>query len=67
MMYDPRTIFLDAAKDVVHIIGKEALGVEHGLNQPSDRAQRHVFRVRMAIPLDNRGSGRRARVKERCD
>ena len=45
------TVFLDAAEDVVDVVGEEALCVQHGLYEAGDRAQRHVLCVRMAVPL----------------
>ena len=48
---DGLTIFLDPAKNVVHIVREKSFGVEHGLNETSDGTQWHVFVVSMTIPL----------------
>ena len=45
------TVFFDTAENVVHVIRKETAGVEHCLNQPGNRPQRHVFCVGMSVPL----------------
>lgn len=38
-----RTVFLDTAEDVVHVVREEAARVEHGLDQPGDGPQRHFL------------------------
>jgi hypothetical protein len=45
------TVLLNAAEDVVNIIRKEPLRVEHGLDHARDRTEWHVLRMRMAVPL----------------
>ena len=46
-----RTIFLDSAENVVDIVGEEPFCIEHGLNQASNRSERHLLGMCMFIPL----------------
>ena len=45
------TVLLDAAEDVVDVVGEEALCVEHGLDEAGDGAEGHVFCVCVSVPL----------------
>ncbi len=45
------TVLLDAAKNVVDVVWEKAFRVEHRLDQSCDRAERHVFRMGVSIPL----------------
>jgi hypothetical protein len=47
----PLTIFFDATEDVVYVVGEEASGVKHRLNQAGDRAERHLLVMRVLVPL----------------
>ena len=46
-----RTIFFYATEDVVYIVGEEAFGVKHRLDQAGDRAKGHLLIMRMFVPL----------------
>ena len=46
-----RTIFLDSAENIVDVVGEEPFCIEHGLNQASNRSERHLLGMCMFIPL----------------
>jgi hypothetical protein len=48
------TIVLDATENVVDIVGEEATGVKHRLDQAGYRAKRHVLAVGVLVPLGSR-------------
>lgn len=56
-MRGERTIFLDAAENVVHVVWEEALCIEHRLNEPRDRTERHLLGVRVTVPLNEDVTG----------
>lgn len=47
-----RTVFLDSTENVVDVVGEEPFGVEHGLDQASNRSERHLLGMCMSIPLE---------------
>ena len=46
-----RTVFLDTTENVVNVVREEPLCIQHGLDHARDGAERHVFCMRMTIPL----------------
>lgn len=47
----PLTVFFDTTKDIVHVVGEEAFGVKHCLDQAGDRTKRHLLIMRVLVPL----------------
>lgn len=46
-----RTIFFYATEDVVYVVGEEAFGVKHRLDQAGDRTEGHLLVMRVFVPL----------------
>ena len=46
-----RTVRLDPAEDVVHIVREESSSIQHRLDHSRDRLERHLLAVRVLIPL----------------
>ena len=47
-----RTILLDSSEDVVDVVGEEPFSVEHSLDQAGNCSQRHIFGMRVSVPLE---------------
>ena len=46
-----RTIRLDTAENVVHVVREESASVQHRLDHPGDSLERHLLAMRVLVPL----------------
>ncbi|KAI3484762.1 hypothetical protein L1887_52048 [Cichorium endivia] len=60
-------LFVEAAEDVVDVVGEEALAVEHGGDHAGDRVQWHRTSVCMAVHLEPLTDARYERLGVGCE